>query len=113
MSSKIARKEAVKEFKARKVARGVYAVRCAATGQVWVESSPNLDASRNGVWFCLRHGNHHNKALQSEWNSHGADAFQFEILQQLDEDVAELAVKDVLKERKRHWVAQLAAHPIT
>ncbi len=112
MSAKTSRREAAKEFKARKVPRGVFAVRCAATGKVWVDSSPNLDAWRNSAWFSLRHGSHFNKALQAEWNLHGADAFQFEVLEQLDEDVTALAVKDLLKEKKEHWLARLGAQPL-
>jgi hypothetical protein len=112
MNSKTDRKEAVKAFKARKVARGVFAVRCTATGRVWVDSSPNLDASRNGVWFSLRHGGYFNRSLQAEWNAHGADAFQFEVLESLHDDVAPLAVKDLLKEKKREWVQRLGAQPM-
>src|SRR5437879_1606835 len=41
-SSSMNKKEAIQEYKARKVARGVFVVRCTATGQAWVDSSPNL-----------------------------------------------------------------------
>jgi hypothetical protein len=112
MSANMARKEVIKEYKNRKVPRGVFAVRCTATGQVWVDSSPNLDAARNGLWFFLRHGNHHNKALQAEWNTHGDEAFQYEILEKLDDDLAPIGVSDLLKEKKRHWTAQLGAQTL-
>jgi hypothetical protein len=106
------RKEAIEKCKSRKAARGVFAVRCTATGQVWVGSSPNLDAARNGAWFFLRHRYHHNKALQAEWNTHGEEAFQYEILETLDEGLSAIGVSDVLKEKKRDWVAQLCAQTL-
>jgi len=113
MSEKLSRKEAIREFKERKVARGVFAVRCSATGQVWVDSSPNLKAAENSFWFCLRIGSHINKALQAEFEVHGKEAFQFEILETFDEDVTALALGDLLKEKRRHWLAACGAKPLT
>jgi hypothetical protein len=107
------RKEAIKEFKARKVPRGVCAVRCAATGHVWIESSPNLDAAQNYLWFALRNGDHPYKPLQAEWDAHGDEAFRFEIVEKLDDDVAAMALKDLLKEKKRHWTAELAGQMLS
>jgi hypothetical protein len=107
------RKEAIKEFKARKVARGVFAVRCTVTGQVWVESSLNLDATQNSLWYFLRNGYHADKPLQAEWNTHGAEAFQYEILEKLDEDILALEARDLLKEKKRHWAAHFGAQTLS
>lgn len=81
MGSNIRRKEAIREFKERKTPRGVFALRCTVTGHVWVDSSRNLDASKNSLWFVLGHGSHHNHPLQTEWNTHGMQAFQYEILE--------------------------------
>jgi hypothetical protein len=113
VGSKIGRKEAIQEYKNRKAARGVFAMRCTATGHVWVDSSPNLDAARNGLWFFLRNGYHHDQALQAEWNTHGEQAFQYEILEKLDDDLSPLGVKDLLKEKKRRWAAQLGARTLS
>jgi hypothetical protein len=109
MESKAARKEAIRQFKERKPAVGVFAVRCTATGRVWVDASRNLDAAKNGSWFCLRNGMHRDKSLQEEWNAHGEAAFQYEILERLAEDVHPLAVADLLKETRSRWMAQLGA----
>jgi hypothetical protein len=113
MGANAGRREVIKEYKTRKALRGVFAVRCTSTGRVWVDSSPNLEAARNGLWFFLRHGNHDNPALQAEWNTHGEPAFQYEILEKLDDDVSLLAVNDLLKEKKRHWAAQLGAQTLS
>ena len=103
------RNEALREFKSRKTPRGVFAVRCKPAIQVWVDSSPNLDGAQNGIWFQLRMGNHSNKPLQAAWNEYGERAFQFEILERLDDDVEPTGLKDLLAERKRHWAATLAS----
>jgi hypothetical protein len=90
-------------------ARGVFAVRCAATGRVWVGSFQNLESVRNRMWFCLRLGDHRDRGLQEEWNAHGESAFEFQILEKFDEDLCALDLNDLLKDRKRHWVARLGA----
>ena len=106
------KKEAARQYKARKIPRGAFALRCKPTGEVWVDASPNLEAARNGAWFQLRLNSHRHKALQAQWNAHGEQAFEFEILETLDEDVAPLILRDLLKERKHHWASQLGATAI-
>ena len=112
MPSKESRKESIRRFKERKPLLGAYAVRCTATGRVWVGVSRNLDATKNGCWFCLRNGLHQEKSLQEEWNTQGESAFQYEILDGLEEDVHPLEVADLLKEKKNDWVARLSAQPL-
>ena len=112
MESKVERKEAIRKFKERKPARGTYALRSAATGRIWVGSSPNLDATRNGSWFSLRNGSHRDQALQDEWTTHGETAFQFEVLEKLDDDLSPMEVADRLKEERLHWIALLKALPL-
>jgi hypothetical protein len=112
MQSSAQRKEAIRKFKERKVPMGVFAVRCTATAQVWVGSALNLDSTRNRFWFCLRHGSHPDQSLQNEWNAHGEEAFQYETLDTLDDDVLPMAIKDLLKEKKCHWIARLGAREV-
>ena len=112
MLSKETRKEAIKKFKARKPVLGVFAVRCTTTGRVWVGSSRNLHATKNGSWFGLRIGSHIDKSLQEEWNAQGESAFEYEVLEMLEDDVPTLSVSDLLKEKRNHWIAQLGARPL-
>lgn len=112
MPSKESRKEAIRQFKERKPLLGAYAVRCTATGRVWVGVSKNLNATKNGTWFSLRNGSHIEKSLQNEWNAHGEAAFEYEILVGLDEEIHPLEVNDLLKEQKKNWLAQLDALPL-
>jgi len=98
------KKEAINKFKERKCLLGVFAVRCAASGRVWVGSSRNLDATRNSVWFSLRHGSHRDKPLQDEWNELGEPAFEYEVLEKLEDDAPPLLVPDLLKDMKHRWM---------
>jgi hypothetical protein len=44
---------------------------------VWVDSSLNLGAAENSLWFSLRIGKHMNQALQAEWETHSKAAFRY------------------------------------
>jgi hypothetical protein len=112
MQSTLDKKKVIREFKERKPLRGTFAVRCTANNRVWVGSSNNLDATKNGLWFSLRIGSYPVKSLQSEWNAHGESEFKFEILEVLEEDMHPLTVADLLKEKKSQWVTRLEASPL-
>lgn len=104
-----ARKEAIRDYKSHTSTRGIFAVRCAATGDVWVGSTPTLDTVQNKHWFMLRYGHHRNKRLQAVWNEHGEQSFRCETVEALDEDVPALLAPDLLKKRQQHWIEQLSA----
>lgn len=113
MLSKADRKEAIRKFKEQKPLRGVFAVRCTESGKVWVGDSVNLGTIQNRIWAGLRLGMHLEKTLQGEWNAHGEPAFEYQILEQLDDDVHPLGIADQLKAKKIHWMAQLGARAAT
>ena len=105
---KQSRRQAIRDYKERKAAPGVYVVRCAATGEVWVGGSRNLDAQQNSLWFGLRTGGHANRAMQAAWTAHGEAGFSFEELERIDdEDLTPLGRADLIKARERHWQAAL------
>ncbi len=107
---KSARREAIRDFKEKKTVAGVYAVRCALSGEVWVAGAPNVEPQHQRHWFGLRIGGHHNRTMQAAWNAHGSEAFSFEILERLDdEDLTPLGRADLIKARERHWLAALGA----
>ena len=112
MESKLEKREAARQFKERKVAAGAYAVRCSPSGAVWVGITRNLGAARNACWFSLRMHGHRVPSLQAAWDAHGEPAFQFEILEALDEDTHPMAVQDLLKALKASWLAKLDALPL-
>jgi hypothetical protein len=102
------RKAAIKAYKERKPRPGIYGVRLKSTGRCWAGSSLNLDTTKNGLWGTLNAGRHLDRSLQAEWTRLGEEAFEFVILETLKEDVLPLAVKDLLREKKRLWAEQLA-----
>lgn len=104
------KRQLARDYKERKVTPGVYAIRCASTGEVWVAPSRNLDTQQNGIWFGLRLGSHPNKALQAVWNAEGETAFAFEIVERIEEeDLTPYLLDALLKERIAHWRAKLGA----
>ncbi|MBC7586128.1 MAG: GIY-YIG nuclease family protein [Tardiphaga sp.] len=103
------KKAAVATYKERKVIGGVYVVRCTATGQMWVGQWPNLDTIQNRIWFTLRLGTNPNLELQTCWSRHGADHFQFEVLERLDQEESIYVRDALLRERGAHWRTSLQA----
>ena len=107
---KHARREAIRDFKEKKIIAGVYAVRCAPSGDVWVAGAPNVEPQHQRHWFGLRTGGHHNRTMQAAWNAHGGEAFSFEVLERLDDEaLTPLGRADLIKARERHWLAALGA----
>jgi hypothetical protein len=112
MPAKEDRKEAIRRFKEQKPVAGIYAVRCAVTGSVWVGATLNLEATRNRCWFSLRNGLSLDRPLQDEWNAHGEPAFEYEILDRLEKDLHPLEVDDLLKKKVRDWAARFGTPPL-
>jgi hypothetical protein len=103
------RKAAVAAYRERKIAAGIYAVRCIANGAVWVGQAPDLSTIQNRLWFTLRLGNCPHRSLQDAWGAEGAEAFKFEILERLDEEEIEFVRVRLLKARLMHWAEKLQA----
>jgi hypothetical protein len=111
--SKDRRRELVREYKERKPQRGVYAIRCTATGEVWASASPKLDSQQNSTWFQLRMGGHPNRALQAAWNAHGEAAFSYEIAAELDDaERSDYALKADLKALEAEQREKLGANAV-
>ncbi len=109
MPTKVDRKEAIRQFKEMKPEAGIYALRCTATGRVWIGATLNLAATRNRCWFTLRNRLSLDKSLQEEWDKQGESAFQYEILDSLEKDLHPLEVNELLKKKLRDFAARLGA----
>ena len=103
------RKAAVSAYKEREVESGIYAVRCEASDEVWVGSSPDLSKIQNRLWFTLRQGTNTHRSLQTAWNAHGAEAFSLKTVERLDAEEIGYVRDRVMKERLIHWAEQLRA----
>ena len=64
-------------------ARGVYAIVCVSTGEVYVGSSGVTGTRLSKHRTDLRRGKHHNAGLQAAWNQYGEAAFRFLMVQSL------------------------------
>lgn len=88
---------------------GVYRITNRANGKMLVESSLNLDGSRNRFNFEVRNGclrNHPD--LQREWNEFGAEYFEFEVLEEVKLDDESLRdVRDELAKLEQKWLGKL------
>ena len=104
-----ARKLAIADYKKRTSVAGIYAVRCAATGEIWVGQALDLDKIQNRVWFTLRTGSHSNPDLQRAWSTDGETGLSFEILERLEAEELAYVRDTLLKERLAHWRAALNA----
>jgi hypothetical protein len=104
------RKALLQAYKEKPASPGVFALRCTASGQVWVQSSLNLESQSNRIWFSLRLGTHRNAAAQAAWNQHGAATFAFEVLERIVEpDLEPYVLAARLKARTLHWRTELGA----
>ena len=107
-----ARKAAIAAYKERKPVAGVYAVRCAASGEAWVGHWLDVETIKTRIWFGLRQGGGTNPAMAAAWKAHGEDSFRFEVLETHEADVAPYIRADTLKKRAAHWCEALPARPI-
>ncbi|RDI26106.1 hypothetical protein DFR41_103263 [Pseudacidovorax intermedius] len=80
-----ARRELTRQYKQAFPAMGIYALRCNAAGLLRVGSSRHLDGIFNRLRFELMRGAHRDRALQLAWNTHGAEAFRFEVIDRVKE----------------------------
>ena len=102
------KKELARSYKEQKVRPGIFAIRCAASGETWVGQAPDVDKRQNGLWFQLRMGGFPGKSLQQAWNTHGEAAFAFDVLEEIRDDNASM-IPLRLKEREAHWRKELGA----
>lgn len=107
------RKALLRAYKERKVEPGVYAVRCTASGEVWVGATPDLATRQNGVWFTLKLGSHREPSLQAAWKAHGEAAFVFEAVETVEtEGLDSFTRNGRLKDRRDHWAQVLGAQSL-
>lgn len=110
--SKLDRKAATAAYRKRKSVAGIYAVRCAVSGETWVGRAMDVETIQTRLWFGLRTGANTHPPLQKAWNAHGADSFSLEIVEMLDDEDSAYLRDAVLKDRLNHWRGKLEADPI-
>lgn len=106
------RRAAIAAYKERISVAGIYALRCARTGETWVGETLDIDKIWNRLAFSLRSGSHPRRALQAAWTAHGAAGFAFEALERMPEAPSAYVRDATLKERRDVWREKLGAAPV-
>jgi hypothetical protein len=107
------RKAAAAALKARKSEPGIYALTCRPTGEKWVGRAPDLATIWNRLSVALKMASTPHRSLQAAAREHGAEAFDFEVVERIEEAEASAALVDaILKRRLDHWREELGATAI-
>ncbi|MBW7571790.1 GIY-YIG nuclease family protein [Caproiciproducens faecalis] len=77
------KKELAAAYKERKITGGVYAIVNEETGKMLLQSSYDLQGSKNRFSFSRQTGSCVNLKLRDDWKKYGINAFHFEILEEL------------------------------
>ena len=110
---KAERKAAVDAYKERKVAAGIYAIRCAPSGECWVGQTAGCLQNREprASSACVRELTRMPRCRR-RLQKHGADAFTFEVVEEIGDIESDYVRANALKERQAHWLAELHASAI-
>jgi hypothetical protein len=81
------KKAAKLAYKSTRRPMGIFAIRNLVNDKVFIGSSVNLDAIFNRIRFQLYGGAHLNKALEQDWKRFGTGKFEFEILEELEQNL--------------------------
>lgn len=81
---------------------GIYSIRNAINGKVYVGSAVSIESRFKRHLACLRGGKHHSLKLQRAWDKYGQDAFLFEAV--------EIVPIDKLLEREQYWIDKLGGY---
>lgn len=91
------RKRLRQQYKESKPPMGCFAIRCTATGDMFIGWATNLESARNSLLFRLSIGGLLNEpALQSLYDLHGAEHCSFSVLGELSYDEGEDYQQDLV-----------------
>jgi hypothetical protein len=79
----IDRKDAVRKYKETPRTMGVFVIRNTSSGKAFIGSSTDAPARLNRHRSTLKFGAHPSRELQQDWESLGADAFEFTVVDTL------------------------------
>ena len=77
------RKALIRAFKEKIPPKGVFCIKNNESGRIFLASSLNLHGIFSTQKMALNNNIHMNGDLQSDWNTFGAEAFTFEILEEM------------------------------
>lgn len=77
------RRELKNRYKNRTVTGGVFCIRCAGNGHVWLKSAPDLRGQRNKFEFSVLNNSCPEPGMREEWKTYGPQSFSFAVLEEL------------------------------
>ncbi|MEW6183556.1 MAG: GIY-YIG nuclease family protein [Bacillota bacterium] len=102
------RKELKSAYKQTPLPMGVYRIKNNVNGKIFVAAGMNLPGSLNSNRFQLNLRCHRNKALQEDWDRHGAGAFTFDVVETLEpEQIPENNRQDAVAALEEKWLQSL------
>jgi hypothetical protein len=101
----IDKKKLKEQYKLMVPPKGVFVFKNNVTGKVLLGSSLNIKNIDVRIKALLGLGSHPNSVLQNDWNSYGADAFSYEVLETLElKDDPNYDYKEDLEILEMMWI---------
>ena len=72
---------------------GIYGIKNLINGKWYIGQSKNIFARRHKHFYTLKHNLHQNDHLQSSFNKYGESAFEFHIIEEVDESMIDAREK--------------------
>jgi group I intron endonuclease len=82
--------------------KGIYQIRCSATGRIYIGASTNVLRRWEIHRRDLRCGRHSATLMQDDWDAHGADSFAVTLLERVEGEHDHR-----FSDREREWIAKL------
>ncbi len=98
--------------KERKIAAGIYRVRCAVSGETWVGQTPNLEHPKPPSGSRFAAAAIRGRICSGRGAIMGPKASAFDVIERLPEEESPYVRDALLKERLAHWRATLQARTI-
>jgi len=73
----------------------IYKITCVVTDDFYVGSAVKPKRRRWEHWDSLKKNRHHCAALQRAWNEYGEDAFEFEVVEEVEDEDRLLLIEDM------------------
>ncbi len=102
----IKRRKLMAEFKQVKTYMGVYQIKNTVNGKIYIEGNPNIKNKWFTLSWTLNDGRFANSGLQNDWKQFGADAFEYQVLEEKDTEGI-LDVRYAAKQLEKEWLEKL------
>jgi hypothetical protein len=109
MKDKKTKKALRAQYEERTITGGIYIIKNTHSGQILLESTTDLQGSRNRFEFAQKTGAGVSMKLQRDWSNLGAESFEFEVLETLERAETQTgeAFAEDLDVLKDYWLEKL------